>query len=155
MALVSGAGDTASAVSSPLLPRASGTWCFSVVYNGSSTYAVSGDNTSGANLDSGECALVAPAPGDRITSPNAATATAGSPFSFPVTTSGSPVPTLKRKGKLPKGIKFVKNGDGTATLMGTPTTKSVGTYHIQIIATFGKGKARLFAGQMFTLTVVS
>ena len=153
--LVTGAGDSASATSSAFTPTAAGTWCFSVVYNGNATYAVSGDNTSGANLDSGECALVAPPPGPAFTSAAQATATVGTSFSFSVTTSGSPVPTLKKKGTLGRGLRFTNNHNGTATLSGVPKTAATGIHHVTFVATFGKGKTKHVVEQAFTLTVVS
>jgi hypothetical protein len=83
-------------------------------------------------------------------------ATVGSYFSFPVTTSGTPTPKIKGHGKLPKGVKFHK-GIGSASLSGTPTSpkkkSAVGTYHLTITATFGKGKTKQVVTQAFTLTV--
>src|SRR4051812_15096571 len=40
--------------------------------------------------------------------------------SFTITTSGTPTPTITETGKLPGGIKFKDNGNGTATLFGRP-----------------------------------
>jgi len=94
--------------------------------------------------------------GPSITSANHATATEGELFTFHVTTSGSPSPKIKGKGKLPKGVKFVK-GTGSATITGTPdakNNKSVGVYHITITATFGKGKTKQVVTQAFALQVV-
>ena len=95
-------------------------------------------------------------PGPSITSANNATATEGASFTFHVTTSGTPPPKLKEKGKLPKGIKFHK-GVGSATISGTANpknNKTVGTYHVTITATFGKGKTKQLVSQAFTLHVV-
>jgi streptogramin lyase len=88
-----------------------------------------------------------------ITSPDNATASTGSSFSFAVTTTGDPVPVITKKGKLPKHLTFVNNGDGTATISGTPQT--TGTYNFTIKARLGKGKARSVATQLFTLTIGS
>jgi hypothetical protein len=81
----------------------------------------------------------------------------GQPFSFLVTTSGSPVPKIKAKGKLPKGVKFHKNGDGTATISGTPTStkhrSAKGLNDLTLTATFGKGRAKQVATQMWTFDV--
>jgi hypothetical protein len=94
--------------------------------------------------------------GPGFTSANHTTATEGSSFSFPVTTTGSPSPKIKGKGKLPKGVKFHK-GVGTATLSGIPTATKhkspVGTFHLTITATFGKGKTKQVVTQAFTLQV--
>jgi hypothetical protein len=93
-----------------------------------------------------------------ITSSSSDWVSVGSPFSFNVTTSGSPSPTIKTKGKLPKGVKFHK-GIGTATLSGTPTStkhrSAAGTYHLTITATFGKGKTKDVVTQAFTLSVTA
>jgi hypothetical protein len=94
-------------------------------------------------------------PGRAFTSANNATTTEGVPFSFHVTTSGTPAPKLKEHGKLPKGIKFHK-GIGSATISGTANpkkNKTVGTYHVTITATYGKGKTKQLVTQAFTLRV--
>ena len=88
-----------------------------------------------------------------ITSPNSATATTGTPFSFTVTTTGTPVPLITEKGKLPKGIKFTNNGNGTATVSGTP--KKAGVNHLTLAATFGAGTTRYIVTQAFTLAIVA
>jgi streptogramin lyase len=88
-----------------------------------------------------------------ITSPDSADATVGSPLSFTVTTTGTAVPSIRKRGKLPKPLTFVNNHDGTATISGTPT--EAGVYSIALVATFGKGTAAHTATQRFTLTVSS
>ena len=91
-----------------------------------------------------------------VTSASSLQTAAGSAFTFPVTTIGTPAPRITEKGKLPKGVKFHK-GTGTATISGTPrSTKhksAVGTYSLTITATFGKGKNKDMVTQSFTLTV--
>ena len=152
--LLTGAGASSAASSKVFVPNSVGTWCFSAVYTGSTTYAPSADNASSATEDSGECVLVNPPTGDAITSAPNASARAGFSFSFLVTTSGSPTPTIKKTGKLPKGVHLVNNHNGTATLSGIPSvSKGVGTYHLTIEALFGKGKARHTLTQAFVLTV--
>jgi hypothetical protein len=93
---------------------------------------------------------------DAITSANTKMASAGRFFSFPVTTSGTPSPKLRERGKLPRGVKFHK-GTGSAELSGTPqSTKhrsADGTYRLTFTATFGKGKTKVVVTQSFTLTV--
>jgi hypothetical protein len=86
-----------------------------------------------------------------ITSSDTGTATVGSHYSFTVTTSGSPVPSINEKGALPKRLKFSDDGNGTATISGTPT--KAGAYPLTITATFGKGKTKNVVVQAFTLTV--
>jgi hypothetical protein len=85
-----------------------------------------------------------------ITSANNTTFTVGTAGSFTVTTTGAPTPTLTETGALPSGVTFVNNGNGTATLSGTPAAGSGGTYIFTITASNGVGTA---ASQSFTLTV--
>jgi putative Ig domain-containing protein len=83
-----------------------------------------------------------------FTSASSDTEMYGSPFSFTVTTSGSPAPRLTKSGLLPVGVKFTDNADGTATLAGTPRGRSEGVYPLTFYAN-GRG----FARQSFTLTI--
>ena len=46
---------------------------------------------------------------------------------------------MSETGALPDGVTFVDNGDGTATLAGTPAAGTGGTYPITITATNGVG----------------
>ena len=85
-----------------------------------------------------------------ITSPVGTTFTVGQAGTFTVTTSGVPNSTLSETGALPSGVTFTDNGDGTATLAGTPTPRSSGTYPFTITATNSVSPA---ATQSFTLTV--
>jgi hypothetical protein len=82
-----------------------------------------------------------------ITSPNNATFQVGVLGSFTVTTTGFPTPSLTESGVLPNGVGFQNNGNGTATLKGTPTVS--GTFNISFTATSTAGSS----GQNFTLTV--
>ena len=54
--------------------------------------------------------------------------------SFTVTTSGTPTPAIASAGSLPSGVSFADNGDGTATLSGTPAAGTGGIYPITITA---------------------
>jgi hypothetical protein len=74
----------------------------------------------------------------------------GAPGTFTVTTSGVPTPTLSESGTIPAGTTFVDNGDGTATLSGTPSAGTAGSYPITITASNGVAPD---ATQAFTLTV--
>jgi Concanavalin A-like lectin/glucanases superfamily/IPT/TIG domain/Domain of unknown function (DUF2341)/Putative Ig domain len=85
-----------------------------------------------------------------ITSANSTTFTVGTAGSFAVTTTGTPTPTVSETGTLPSGVTFVNNGNGTATLGGTPAAGTAGSYPITITASNGVGTA---ATQSFTLTV--
>ena len=72
----------------------------------------------------------------------------GAPFSFKVATTGEPTPALTETGALPGGITFTDNGDGTATVAGTATTGTGGSYPITIKATSSAGSTT----QSFTLS---
>jgi len=85
-----------------------------------------------------------------ITSANNTTFTVGTAGSFMVTTTGTPTPTLTETGALPSGVMFVNNGNGTATLSGTPAAGTGGTYTFTITASNGVGTP---ASQSFTLKV--
>ena len=83
-----------------------------------------------------------------ITSAAAATSIVGSAFSFTVRTTGAPAPALTESGALPAGVTFTGNGDGTATIAGTPEAGSGGSYPILITATNSAGGV----SESFTLT---
>ena len=85
-----------------------------------------------------------------ITSASATTFTAGSVGTFTVTTTGTPAPALLETGPLPSGVTFVSNGDGTATLAGTPAAGTGGVYALTITASNGIAPD---ATQSFTLTI--
>ena len=72
-----------------------------------------------------------------ITGANNTTFVVGMAGSFTVTTSGFPAPSLSETGPLPSGVTFVDNGDGTATLSGTPAAGSGGIYTFVITASNG------------------
>src|SRR5437588_232300 len=71
---------------------------------------------------------------------------------FTITTVGSPTPAITQSGKLPGGIKFVDNGDGTASLSGRPGNGlgQTGNYLLTLTASNGVSPA---ATQNFTLTI--
>jgi len=85
-----------------------------------------------------------------FTSPASATFAASIPGSFNVETRANPVASLTKTGALPSGVSFVNNGDGTATIAGTPTAGSGGSYPITITAANGIAPN---ATQNFDLTV--
>jgi hypothetical protein len=85
-----------------------------------------------------------------ITSANSADFAEGSSNTFSITATGFPAPTLTESGALPNGLTFVDNGNGTATLSGTPATGTHGVYTLTIVAHNGVGSD---ATQTFTLTV--
>lgn len=85
-----------------------------------------------------------------ITSAATTTFTVGSPGSFTVTTSGYPSATITESGSLPSNVQLMDNGNGTATLSGTPQANTSGTYTITITANNGVAPN---ATQSFTLVV--
>jgi subtilase family serine protease len=90
-----------------------------------------------------------------ITSASSASAAVSQHFSFTVVTTGVPT-SIKMTGKRPNGLKFHNQGNGTATLSGTPRAKdATGTYPLLLIATWGKGKSATVVYQAFTLTLTS
>jgi hypothetical protein len=88
----------------------------------------------------------------RITSPDATTFAVGRAGTFTATTA--PVmhvtPSIEESGQLPGGVTFSDNGDGTATLAGTPTVGSGGRYALTLTAADGFPPN---ATQAFVLTV--
>ena len=68
-----------------------------------------------------------------------------------MSTSGSPTPSLTESGTLPSGVSFTDNGNGTATIAGTPANGTQGSYPLTITASNGLTPAT----QTFTLTVLA
>jgi hypothetical protein len=81
-----------------------------------------------------------------LTSASSATATHGKAFSFTFTSTGYPLASVTHTGSV-AGLTYTTNGNGTATLSGTPTR--AGTYTLTITAKNSVGSA----SQTFTLTV--
>ena len=86
-----------------------------------------------------------------FSSVNSTTFTAGQPGTFTFATAAGPTASLIQSGDtLPSGITFVDNGDGTATLSGTPAAGTGGVYNLSIVASNSQSPP---AQQSFTLTV--
>ncbi|GAB3250494.1 putative Ig domain-containing protein [Kineosporia babensis] len=111
---------------------------------GSHKVTVTANNTGGTTT---QTLTITVRQSPAFTSANNTTATRGTAFTFPVTTSGYPAASLNSLGLLPPGVRFVNNNDGTATLSGTPTLR--GTYRVLISALSTSGATT----QTFTLTV--
>ena len=86
--------------------------------------------------------------GPAFTSGSAATAAFGAAFTFTVTKTGDPAPRITRTGRLPAGVRFSDNKDGTATISGTPVRTAAGVYPLTLTARNKYGAAT----QAFTLT---
>jgi Putative Ig domain len=91
-------------------------------------------------------------PSPSFTSLSTASVVAGTSFSFLITTTGVPTPALSMLGrKLPKGLSFVNNGDGTATISGTALTRNLDrNYSVVVKARNARNSS---AKQRLTLTL--
>ena len=107
------------------------------------------DNGKGF-CDVGAYELQDPPAAPSITSAAAATFRVGRAGSFTVASAGIPVPDLSLDGALPGGVSFADNGDGTASLSGTPAPGTGGEYQLAIRASNGIAPD---AEQSFTLSV--
>ena len=86
----------------------------------------------------------------QFTSANSAAPVVGAPFSFTVTTLGTPAPAITKSGTLPSGITFADLGNGTARFSGTAVLADVGkSFPVALTATSSAGVAH----QTFTLGV--
>jgi Putative Ig domain len=75
----------------------------------------------------------------------------GRAYSFVVQTAGSPVAAITMTGVLPRGVTFVDNHNGTATLSGTPARGASQVYTLVFKATTVYGTAT----RTFLLLVIS
>ena len=147
MSVSDGAGGTCSYTISPgnggcaITEAVSATpYDITATYSGDANYtAASGSTTE----------LVEQAPS--ITSADSATAVAGTPFSFTVTTfSPTATPIIKAATRLPSGLSLVDNHNGTATISGTPSLRDSGSYTATISAAV---RGRTTGTQSFVITV--
>lgn len=92
-----------------------------------------------------------------FTSAPFASASVGTPLSVAVVTTGGTGTKISKSGALPTGVRLVSNGDGTATISGTPvstrTKSAAGTWALTLKAVSGRGAAKQSATQNFVLTV--
>jgi hypothetical protein len=88
-------------------------------------------------------------PSPSFSSANNASGTINQSFSFTVTTTGVPDPSISKSGRLPHGLVLVNNGDGTATIEGIPTANNHVVSHFTLKARNAAGTAT----QKFTLTL--
>lgn len=72
-----------------------------------------------------------------FTSDATASFTAGVEGSFTVTTKAKPAATISATSELPSGLTLTDNGDGTATLAGTPAAGTGGLHDVALKATNG------------------
>jgi hypothetical protein len=133
-------GDTTETVNVPLIAAANPNSTFSLVLN----------TPSNATISQGQGIATIQGVEPAITSTNGYTFLAGMAGSFSITTTGYPTATLHETGGLPGGLAFQDNGDGTATISGTPASGTGGTYIIVLSASNGVSPD---ANQPFVLTV--
>ena len=106
----------------------------------------------GGALSTTQQLVIAVTQGPQFTSAAALSTAVSTPFSFSITTTGSPAPTITRSGALPTGVTFVAGANGTGTLAGTPSNAMAGsTFPMTFTATNSAGAVT----QAFTLTVTA
>jgi hypothetical protein len=119
-------------------------------------YAFDSSYSGDANYqgDAGACEPFTVYEAPNITSADHVTFVIGAAGSFSVTASGFPsgnAMSLSDGGAtLPSGVAFVDNGNGTATIAGTPDLGTIGSYPFAITVTNGVAPD---GTQLFTLTV--
>ena len=85
-----------------------------------------------------------------FTSSATASMVAGQPVTVNVATSGGfPTPNLSVSDPLPYGLSFTDNSDGTATISGSPSADSAGTYILHVNAS----NAGVVTTQVITITI--
>lgn len=100
---------------------------------GSTTIAVTAGNGVSPAASQTLTIVVDEAPS--FTSAASTVMTVGTAGSFAITTGGFPtVATVSKTGALPPGVSFTDNGNGTATLAGTPAAGSGGDYPLTLTA---------------------
>jgi putative Ig domain-containing protein len=118
--------------------------------NAGGTYAISVVASNGVSPDASESVVITVNQPPTVTGPSSATFVVNHAGTVPFGSTGFPRPGLTESGALPSGVTFQDNGDGTATLAGTPAPGTVGSYPIVITATNGTPPNGTLA---FTLTV--
>ena len=104
------------------------------------TYPLSLTANNGVNPNATQTLTVAVTQAPAFTSANTATFTAGTAGSFSITTTPTAYPTpviITKTGTVPSGLNFTDNGNGTATLSGTPAAGSGGAYSLSLTAANG------------------
>jgi hypothetical protein len=114
------------------------------------TYVLTIHASNGVQPDASQTFVLSVDQAPAFTSATAANFTLGVPGNFVVTATGFPAPAILENGSLPSGVHFTDNGNGTATLSGTPAAATEGAYDLTLTANNGVGTA---ATQSFVLTV--
>lgn len=114
------------------------------------TYPITIDASNGVDADATQNFTLVVDQGTAITTGNVTTFTVGVLGNFTVTTTGYPTAAITESGALPVGVTFTDNGNGTATLTGTPGPDRGGSYPLTITANNGVGSVAM---QGFLLVV--
>ncbi|KRB72789.1 hypothetical protein ASE01_22365 [Nocardioides sp. Root190] len=97
--------------------------------------------TNGIGQDASDTTTLTVEEAASVAGPAAVRLVTGLSASVTYAATGFPVATLSVIGALPSGVTFVDNGDGTATLTGTPASGAVGSYAVTVRASNGVGTA--------------
>ncbi len=100
-------------------------------------YQVSVIASNGIGESAGKLVDVTVNEAPELTGPSAVRFVAGFHGETVFSSDGYPGASLTVVGALPAGVTFVDNGNGTATLSGTPAGTSVGTYQLTVRASNG------------------
>jgi Ca2+-binding RTX toxin-like protein len=98
------------------------------------TYVITLTASNGVSADAVQSFTLTVDAAPTFTSTATATFMAGNAGSFTITTAGFPVAALTETGALPAGLTFTDNGNGTATISGTPSATSGGAYALTLTA---------------------
>ncbi len=121
-------------------------------WNGTETITFTAEDESGARVDASADFIVAPVNDAPVFDSTAVTsATEDAAYSYSIATSDpdSGASLTISASTLPVWLTLTDNGDGTATLSGTPTNADVGDHGVVLEVTDGS----LSATQSFTITV--
>jgi uncharacterized repeat protein (TIGR01451 family) len=103
-------------------------------------------NNSATDIDTLTPVRVPPS----ITSAGTVSLSVGTSGTFTIRTTGMPTATIGESGALPTGLRFHDNGDGTATISGTPAPGTHGDHQVTITADNGQGSP---ATQTLTISI--
>jgi hypothetical protein len=121
-------------------------------YAGADSFTYEAVSSDGESSTPQTVSLTVTGAAPTITSAASAAFTVGQPGSFTVTAPGAPYPSISESPALPAGLTLKDNGNGTATISGTPAAGTGGSYPLTVTATNGEGAA---ATQTLTLTVTA
>jgi hypothetical protein len=100
-------------------------------------YDVTVTASNGIGADASHQVTVAVNEAPELTGPSTARFVVGTASETVFSSDGFPAASLSVEGSLPAGVTFTDNGNGTATLSGTPAPGSVGDYQLTVRASNG------------------